>query len=142
VLNGYSQEICRFHARSLIKQGRGKEEECPMWEYWGKRAALGAGLGAGGVIAGLAVLPLFGMKAILGHLLAVKIAAAGGVAGMSTNMAMEWHSQAKSKGTPGANAAPKKRKILLPLMGRREKDEQETCNVRTAEAGDQTQEGE
>ena len=47
---------------------------------------IGAGLGVTGAVAGMAVVPAFGMKALLGHVIAMKVAGGGGIVGAGTNV--------------------------------------------------------
>lgn len=103
---GYSTEICKLHSKHAHDSLECDDNDC-SWTSWGKKAAIGAGVGITGVFAGMAVLPAFGMKAILGHFLALKVTGAGGVVGAGANVAVNL------KKAP-TRQHKKKRTILLP----------------------------
>ena len=101
---GYSKEICKIHSKKAMNGQTCSVHEC-SWKSFGKKAFIGAGIGVTGMFAGLAVLPALGLKAILGHSLAVTISGAGGAIGAGTNVAIHH----RKKCLPGI----KKRKITF-----------------------------
>lgn len=60
-------------------------------------------------VVGMGAVPVVGLKAAIGHAMAAKITAGGGVAGAGVNVARK-----AAKGESGAKQRKKKR-ILLPL---------------------------
>ncbi|MBF0550615.1 MAG: hypothetical protein HQK60_08770 [Deltaproteobacteria bacterium] len=105
---GYSQNFCKLHMRKAA----GEEEACRIVDphsHLGRKAAIGAGIGAVVTLAGLAAFPLLGLKAILGHALAVKAFTGGSLAGVGFNVGRN----AKEKERPETKPT-KKRLILVP----------------------------
>nr|MBF0220783.1 hypothetical protein [Desulfobulbaceae bacterium] len=74
----------------------------------GKIAFWGAGIGITGTLAGLAVLPAFGAKALLGHTLAAKLSGAGGAMGAGANVVRH------KKNNCQKSQKMKKRNLILP----------------------------
>lgn len=117
-IRGYSKEICKLHRKHMHKEiCQHHETEAPLtsgkampcsWKSFGLKAAIGAGLGVTGMFAGLAVLPVFGLKAILGHSLATTLSGAGGALGAGTNVALHQRKQCSTDGKK------KKKDLLLP----------------------------
>jgi len=103
-LRGYSPDFCKFHHENVPPGLDDDENECLL--FWSKKAAIGAGAGIAGMVAGMAVLPAFGMKAILGHFVAAKMTGVGGIVGAGTNVAANLKKQQKKK--------TKKRSVILP----------------------------
>jgi len=106
---GYSPEVCKFHS---IQDGSCEEmedsENHPL-KTISKAVAVGAGAGLAATVAGIAVGPIIGLKAALGHAVAAKITAGGGVAGAGVNVARKL-----KKGTSKTKPARKKQ-TLLPM---------------------------
>lgn len=106
---GYSPEVCKLHSS---KGGATNEDQCgfdhPLKRV-GKTLAFGAGAGVAAAFAGIAVAPVIGLKALLGHAVAAKITA-GGVAGAGVNIARKW-----KKNSEGPSRRIRKRKSLLPM---------------------------
>lgn len=109
---GYSREICKLHSKKTL-HGHSCSGEKYSWKFFGKKAVIGAGIGVTGIFAGLAVLPAFGLKVILGHSLAA-MSGAGGAIGASTNVAI--HHRKKSL----TSVKKRKRNLLLPKYWRKE----------------------
>lgn len=61
-----------------------------------KRQLLAPGLGLPGCLPGWPVLPAFGLKAILGHAIAVNLSGAGGALGAGTNLAIHRHTKCQT----------------------------------------------
>ena len=105
---GYSPAVCKLHS---IKDGSCEEpEDCgkhPL-KTISKAVALGAGAGLVATVAGIAVGPSIGLKAALGHAVAAKLTAGGGVVGAGANVARKLK-KSKSK------AKTKKKPALLPM---------------------------
>lgn len=109
---GYSKEICKLHSRKVMNGHPCGVQEC-SWKSLGKKAVIGAGLGVTGIFAGLAVLPAFGLKAILGHSLAVTMSSAGGALGAGTNVVIHRRKKCQPVGKK------RKRSVLLPNYWRK-----------------------
>ena len=105
---GYSPEVCRFHS---TKDGSCEEsddtKDHPL-KTISKAVAVGAGAGVAVTLAGMAVGPIIGLKAALGHAVAAKITAGSGVAGAGVNVARKL-----KKGE--SKAKTKKKAALLPM---------------------------
>jgi hypothetical protein len=105
---GYSTEVCRLHS---THDGSCKEPDDtskhPLKTIT-KAVAVGAGAGVAVTIAGIAVGPIIGLNAVLGHAIAAKIIAGSGVVGAGASVARKL-----KKGSSKAKA-PKKR-VLLPM---------------------------
>ncbi len=125
-IRGYSKEICKLHRQHMNKETcqhheaaitptSGKPQPC-SWKSFGLKAAIGAGLGVTGMFAGLAVLPVFGLKAILGHSLATTLSGAGGALGAGTNVALHQRKQCSTDGKK------KKKDLVLPNAWRDRND--------------------
>ena len=117
-IKGYSPDLCRMHLRHMAKGEKrcASQPESIPWRRWGRNAALGAGAGVVGTVAGMAVLPTFGMKALLGHLVSAKIAGVGGVAGAGANVAINYKDKDKDKETPAQNNANKKSSAFVKTV--------------------------
>ena len=88
---GYSPDLCRLHRSHLAKEkNSSSHKQGNSLQSWSVKAAVGAGIGITGAVFGMAALPAFGMKAILGHLVSVKVAGAGGVLGAGANIALNY----------------------------------------------------
>lgn len=90
IIQGYSPELCKMHLKHMERPTTGKTPaiDPETAKHVGYTAAIGACIGVAGTIAGMAVVPALGMKALLGHLAAVKAAAAGGAFGAGANVAV------------------------------------------------------
>lgn len=108
-IQGYSPQLCQLHQKRHSSTN-GTEVTPPKWMAFAKPALIGAGLGATGTLAGLAVLPALGMKALLGHALGLKIAGAGGACGAGTNTVI---ANRKKKNNHKSTTA-KKHMAILP----------------------------
>jgi hypothetical protein len=106
---GYSSNFCKLHLQKVSKDDCESCNSHRTLKSVGKTAAVGAGFGAMATVAGMAAVPAVGLKAIIGHAVAAKIAAGGGVAGAGVNVARQ---AAKRK---SAAKERKKRRVLLPL---------------------------
>lgn len=113
-VRGYSQEICTYH----LKHPNGREEGCSTsrWGFWGAKALVGAGVGLTGVVAGMAVLPVVGAKAAIGHLVGAKIAGSGCALGAGTNVAINYRSK---NGEKIRKRSGRGGKLLPRSLGRR-----------------------
>lgn len=89
-IKGYSFEICKKHLEHLAHEGSSSKKPGldPQVKSLVGKAAVGAGIGAGVCLAGMAVAPAIGVKALLGHLIAAKVTGAGGVVGAGANVAL------------------------------------------------------
>ncbi|MBF0228362.1 MAG: hypothetical protein HQK63_02020 [Desulfamplus sp.] len=100
-LKGYSPELCKFHIRNMAKShhdnlldhNRQNKMDCSHYREssilkYGKTAAVGAGVGLVAVCGSMAVIPSVALKALFGHVAAVKVSgcAGGGVAGAGINI--------------------------------------------------------
>ena len=109
IFKGYSRELCTLHRKKITNgQSCAVEPEC-SWKYFGKKAFVGAGIGFAGMFAGLAVLPAFGMKAILGHTMAINLSGAGGALGAGANVVIHRRPKCQS-------AKKKKKRALLATV--------------------------
>ena len=106
-VKGYSKEICKMHGKSVAQTKQCPQAQCSL-KSLGKKAAWGAGIGVTGTLAGLAALPAFGAKAILGHTLATTLSGAGGAMGAGANVVR--HKKKKCNKTQKM----RKRTVLLP----------------------------
>ena len=89
-IQGRFPEVCRLHQEQMMRKGlNGLLATNHGWVCWGMRIATGAGLGLAGAMAGLAVVPVFGAKAILGHMIGYQIAGAVSATGAGVNVAMK-----------------------------------------------------
>ncbi len=104
-IKGYSLEICEKHLGHMAhdKSSDKKTGLDPRVKSLAGKAAVGAGIGVGECIAGMAAAPAIGVKALLGHLIAAKVTGAGGVVGAGAGVAL--------------NKAKKKNRVL-PAKGR------------------------
>ena len=108
---GYSSDFCKFHHKKITEFA---DEDCHpqsrhLYKKIGKAATIGAGAGVLATTVGLAAAPAIGLKAAIGHTLAVKIAAGGGAAGAGANVVRR-----KKKNNSGVNRK-RKNNVLLPL---------------------------
>ena len=79
---GYSSDFCKFHHKKITEFA---DEDCHpqsrhLYKKIGKAATIGAGAGVLATTVGLAAAPAIGLKAAIGHTMAVKITAGGGAA--------------------------------------------------------------
>ena len=95
-IRGYSPELCKMHLQHVAKEKNIAKPTSPL-KNLGGAAAIGAGVGVTGCLAGMAIAPALGAKAILGHLVAVKVAGAGGAVGAGANVALNKKKKPKSK---------------------------------------------
>ncbi|MEE9503545.1 MAG: hypothetical protein V3V90_00305, partial [Thermodesulfobacteriota bacterium] len=86
--------------------GSSRTESEPQQEL-GRKLAVGAGVGVACTVAGMAAMPVFGMHALLGHLVAAKIAGVGGVTGAGANIVL------KSEKNPPVKKSHKKRGLFV-----------------------------
>ncbi len=114
-IKGLFPEVCRIHQKQmrLDKQSMFSLGEKASGR-WVKVVTVGAGIGFAGAIAGLSVVPAFGMKTILGHSLGYRIMGIGTIAGGSTKVIIEM----KRKDTCTINKNLKKPKPRLGLRNR------------------------
>ncbi|MEE8380768.1 MAG: hypothetical protein V3R78_02670 [Thermodesulfobacteriota bacterium] len=105
---GYSPDLCKMHLRHLAKEKKGspRTEGEPQQDL-GRKVAIGAGVGVACTVAGMAAMPVFGMHALLGHLVAAKIAGVGGVTGAGANIVL------KSEKNPPVKKSHKKRGLFV-----------------------------
>jgi hypothetical protein len=89
-IKGYSLEICKKHLEHMAheKSSAKKTGLDPQLKSLAGKAAVGAGIGVGICLAGMAVAPAIGAKALLGHLIAAKVTGAGGAVGASAGVAL------------------------------------------------------
>jgi hypothetical protein len=85
---GYSHEFCKAHFSKIAKTAH---QDCPhnsSLSEVGKSVILGAGVGIIATTVGLAAVPAAALKALFGHVVAVKVCATGGgtVAGAGINV--------------------------------------------------------
>lgn len=106
-MRGYSAYFCRLHAK-ITKQACRNYRSYDSIRRVGKTAALGAGAGVAATVVGIGVAPVLGIKAAIGHVVAAKLTAGGGVAGAWANVCRK-AIKGQSEGKPG-----KKKRILLP----------------------------
>ncbi len=103
---GYSPEVCRFQS-SLDGSCEGPDGNNAL-KTISKAIVVGAGAGVAVTIAGMAVGPIMGFKAVLGHAVAAKITAGSGVAAAGVNVARKLRKgELKSK--------TKKKPVLMPM---------------------------
>ena len=108
IFKGYSKELCTLHRKKVATDCLCSTlAEC-SWKSFGEKAVIGAGIGVAGIFAGLAVLPAFGLKAILGHTLAINLSGTGGALGAGANMELHRRHHCKT------SRKKKKRPLLLP----------------------------
>lgn len=99
-INGYSPEVCKLHHKQQVKKSVSREDgPKPLWRQWSAKALIGAGVGAGGAMAGIAVAPIFGVKALFGHVIATKIACGAAGAGAGSNVAIQAGRKANARKT-------------------------------------------
>lgn len=104
---GYSMEICRLHsAKGGPCNTKGPGEHQSKAKI-GKTVAWGAGVGLAAVVTGMAVAPIIGLQAVLGHV-AAKLTM-GGVAGAGVNVFRHWK---KGEAPP---KAVRKRAVMMPI---------------------------
>jgi len=91
---GYSHEFCKAHFSKIAKMGH---QDCPhnSLSEVGKTVAMGAGVGIIATTVGLAAVPAAALKALFGHVMAVKMCATGGgtVAGAGYNVFRKTHTK-------------------------------------------------
>jgi hypothetical protein len=95
MIQGYSSHLCKLHRKN--HKGDCQQSSDSNWKSMAKPALIGAGVGVTGTFAGLAVLPALGLKALLGHAIALKITGAGGACGAGTNTFLSKQRQKKSE---------------------------------------------
>ncbi len=116
-MRGYSPELCKIHIQHLVHSKKTDNPSKSGWRYWGVKMAIGAGVGVTGAVAGMTVVPVFGVKAMLGHMMAVKVAGGGGAVGAGSNVALS----IKNKG--GTRPNKKKKQIRSYRLVRRGRHE-------------------
>jgi len=93
IIKGYSPDLCKMHLKHMAHQSHQsshkKSSITPeMAKKLGGSAAVGIGIGLLSSVAGIALIPALGIKALIaGELAAFKVAAAGGVVGAGANVA-------------------------------------------------------
>ncbi|VEN74113.1 magnetosome protein Mad7 [Candidatus Desulfarcum epimagneticum] len=86
-LRGLFPEVCKLHrAQMMKKNARGAPFVKNEWVCWGAKIVTGAGVGLAGAVAGMAVVPALGVKALLGHMIAYQIAGAASATGAGVNV--------------------------------------------------------
>ncbi len=92
-IQGYWPDLCKAHIRKMVTRKTDKKvEECPHYSRsivkYGKTAAVGAGVGVVLAAGSMAAIPSVAMKAMFGHVAAVKAGAGagGGIAGAGINI--------------------------------------------------------
>ena len=109
-LNGYNSDFCRWHRKKITEIDVKACRPQDFYKKVGRTAILGAGIGVVAATAGLAAIPVVGLKGvIIGHALAAKLTAGGGAAGAGINVAMH------AKENPSGSKRDKKKGVLLPL---------------------------
>lgn len=108
-LNGYNPDFCRWHKKKISEVDVKACRPQDFYKKIGKTAVLGAGVGVVAATAGLAVIPIVGLKGAIGHALVAKLTAGGGAAGAGINVAMH------AKEAPSGSKRGKKKGVLLPL---------------------------
>lgn len=109
-LRGYNPEYCRWHRKTIPGLEIEGCEPLDFYRKLGKTAAIGAGIGVASAVAGVAAAPALGVKMLIGHALAAKVAAGGGgaaVAGLKV-----WRKFPRRRGTA---KQIRRRRALLPL---------------------------
>ncbi len=106
---GYSSDFCKVHLKKVTEEDCENCDSHRSFRSVGKTAALGAGVGAIAAVVGIGAAPVVGLKAAIGHAVAAKMTAGGGVAGAGVNVARK-----AVKRKSGAKQRKKKR-LLLPL---------------------------
>ncbi|MBF0468663.1 MAG: hypothetical protein HQK61_07235 [Desulfamplus sp.] len=128
-LKGYSPELCRLHFRNMAKIRHDSSSahgnvECAHYRpstiaHYGKTAAVGAGVGLIAACGSMAVIPSVALKALFGHVAAVKMSAGAGgsVAGAGINIFRKTKKETgKSLETDNRKKNSKKRRHLyFPL---------------------------
>jgi hypothetical protein len=112
-LRGYSPDFCKVHQKKISDVDVENCHPQPLSRRVGKTVALGAGVGVVVATVGIAAVPAVGLKAAIGHALAVKLTAGGGAAGAGINVA-----RSARKNHPGPQR-DKKNRVLLPLYLKR-----------------------
>ena len=111
-IRGYSPELCKVHYKKAATDNI--PENCPhnFSVEVGKSAAVGAGVGVAATVLGLAAVPASVLKAIFGHVMAIKMSAGagGGVTGAGVNAFR------KAKEEKERQKQKKKKKTRLPLI--------------------------
>jgi hypothetical protein len=111
-IRGYSPELCKVHYKKAAVGNI--PENCPhnLSVEVGKSAAVGAGVGVAATVFGLAAVPASVLKALFGHVMAVKMSAGagGGVAGAGVS------AMRKAKEEKERQKQKKKKKARLPLI--------------------------
>ncbi len=106
---GYSSDFCKLHSNKVSAEDCENCSSHRSLKSVGRTAALGAGVGAIAAVLGIGAAPVVGLKAAIGHAVAAKMTAGGGVAGAGVNVARK-----AVKRKSGAKQRKKKR-LLLPL---------------------------
>ncbi|MBF0232187.1 MAG: hypothetical protein HQK65_04015 [Desulfamplus sp.] len=115
-IKGYSPELCKVHMRKMVS---GKyDEDCPHYTHsllkYGKTAAMGAGVGLVAVCGSMCIIPAVAIKALFGHVAAVKVTAGAGgsVAGAGINVFRETK---KDSGKHSKKNNKKRKHFYFPL---------------------------
>ena len=95
---GYSPELCRLHYHRLAQADReGCKHHSSLYQKVGKTTVVGAGAGLAAGTLGIALAPVVGLKALIGHFMAAKLAFGGGAAGAGTGAGIGVLSAKKTK---------------------------------------------
>ncbi len=119
-IKGLFPEVCKLHRNQLLKNSKmGISFAKKGWVCWGAKIAAGAGIGLAGAVGGLAVIPAFGAKAVLGHMIGYQIAGVATVAGAGTNFAIQMKNRScstkKHKQRPGVKSRNRYSKLPYSL---------------------------
>ena len=108
---GYSHEFCKAHFSKIAKIAH---KDCPHHSFTevGKTVVFGAGVGIIATTVGLAAVPVVALKAIFGHVMAVKMCVTGGgsVAGAGIGVFRKVHKK-QSDAIDNAN-----RRTHMPIV--------------------------
>ncbi|MEE8400327.1 MAG: hypothetical protein V3S89_15040 [Desulfobacterales bacterium] len=112
-IRGYSSDYCKLHRKRIsaidIEDCHPEERHMTL----GRKAVMGAGVGVVAATVGvMAAAPAIGLKTLLGHALAVKLTAGGGVAGAGINTINTIRGVRRNQKGTKRN---KKRRLLLPI---------------------------
>jgi len=111
-IRGYSPELCKVHYKKAATDNI--PENCPhnISVEVGKSAMVGAGVGIAATVFGLAAVPASVLKALFGHVMAVKVSAGagGGVTGAGVSAFR------KAKEETERQKQKKKKKLRLPII--------------------------
>jgi hypothetical protein len=98
-IKGLFPEVCKRHREQMLnKNSYNLSFVQNRWFSWGTKLATGAGVGLAGSVAGLAIIPAFGTKAVLGHIIGYKIVGAATATGAGVNISKQMKKDAISLG--------------------------------------------